>query len=184
VHLSRWVYLADFVVYPVAAALFVLAGMAFVEHPQSVLLAFAIGLAAWTLIEYLLHRFVFHRIAMIEQMHERHHAEPRELIGSPVWLSFIAFLVALVPLWLCLGFGLSGGAIAGLMMGYVWYASVHHAVHHWAIDDRSWLYAARMRHLRHHYGTPERNFGVTTAFWDYVFGTAPTSRRARPQMPT
>jgi sterol desaturase/sphingolipid hydroxylase (fatty acid hydroxylase superfamily) len=36
-----------------------------------------------------------------------------------------------------------------------------------------WPYAARMksRHLAHHYKDCNKNFGVTSSFWDIVFGT-------------
>ena len=35
-----------------------------------------------------------------------------------------------------------------------------------------WIQAMRDRHMRHHYRHKDREFGVTTGFWDYVFDTA------------
>ena len=182
--LSRWVYLADFILYPLSVAALVAAGLSSAVRPSVWTAAFIVALAAWTLIEYVLHRFVFHHFPMIEAMHENHHENPRAFIGSPVWLSLSIFAFGVFPpLWLGLGFDLTSAVVAGLMTGYLWYMVVHHAVHHWPIDERSWLYAARVRHLLHHYRSDQCSFGVTTGFWDYVFGTVPGPRRTKPQLP-
>ena len=47
---------------------------------------------------------------------------------------------------------------------------VHHATLHFAIQPGDVLYRARVRHMAHHY-RDGCNFGVTTGFWDIVFGT-------------
>jgi sterol desaturase/sphingolipid hydroxylase (fatty acid hydroxylase superfamily) len=52
---------------------------------------------------------------------------------------------------------------------------VHDAVHQWRLDHESFLYRAKLRHAAHHYGKQDGNFGVTTVFWDRVFGA--TCRR-------
>ena len=184
VQLSRWVYYADFVIYPLIVIGLTMGGLSMAERPSAWLAACLAALAAWTLIEYLLHRYVFHHVPIIERMHDAHHQNPRALIGSPVWLSFMIFAFGVFPtLWLAFGANLASAAGAGLVAGYLWYLVVHHAVHHWTIDERSWLYGARVRHLLHHYRSDQRSFGVTTGFWDYVFGTAPESQRAKPELP-
>ena len=181
--LSRRVYFADFVVYPLLVTALTASGLSMADRPSVWLASGMAGVAAWTLIEYLLHRYVFHHLPIIERMHEDHHADPRGLIGSPVWLSLMIYALGLFPaLWLALGANLASAVGAGLVAGYLWYLVVHHAVHHWAIDERSWLYGARIRHLMHHYRSDECSFGVTTGFWDYVFGTVP-ARRRKPQLP-
>jgi sterol desaturase/sphingolipid hydroxylase (fatty acid hydroxylase superfamily) len=53
---------------------------------------------------------------------------------------------------------------------YALYMFVHHATHHIAIQSGDVLYRARIRHMAHHY-RDGCNFGVTTGFWDTVFGT-------------
>jgi sterol desaturase/sphingolipid hydroxylase (fatty acid hydroxylase superfamily) len=40
------------------------------------------------------------------------------------------------------------------------------------VDHGSYFYAAKRRHALHHHVCPDQNFGVTTDFWDAVFGTA------------
>lgn len=48
---------------------------------------------------------------------------------------------------------------------------MHHASHHWRADS-GWLKQRKCWHALHHHHT-ERPvcFGVTTSFWDRVFGT-------------
>ncbi len=62
------------------------------------------------------------------------------------------------------------GFVTGALIGYAAYMIVHHATHHWRIEPGHWLYAARVRHMAHHYHD-EANFGIVTGFWDWVFGT-------------
>jgi len=184
VQLSRSVYFADFVVYPTLAGALTVGGLSIAPRPSAWLAAAIAGLAAWTLIEYLAHRYAFHRLPVIERMHHNHHEDPRALIGSPVWLSFMIFALGVFPtLWLALGATFATAVGAGLVVGYLWYLVVHHGVHHWNIDERSWLYAARMRHLLHHYRSDQCSFGVTTGFWDYVFGTVAAPKRTKPRLP-
>jgi len=170
---TKWGYYADFVVYPIAAL--VLTGLAF-GSPHSrflsvYLVCFVSGLAAWTLVEYVMHRFVFHAVPPIAQMHDRHHANPAAFIGTPSWLSLTAFVfVGLFPLWAIAGFEIATGAAAGLMIGFVWYIALHDAIHRWPLRRGSLLYKAKLRHAGHHAGR-YGNFGVTTDFWDRMLGT-------------
>jgi sterol desaturase/sphingolipid hydroxylase (fatty acid hydroxylase superfamily) len=172
--LSKAGYFADFVIYPpiVLALLLGLAVQAWSAWVSWSVACLA-GIATWTLIEYLVHRGVLHRVRVFAQMHEMHHESPTELIGSPTWLSLsIVCFGVLLPLWWGAGFAIAGGLTAGMMLGYLWYVTVHHAVHHWEVRPDSYLYRAKRRHLTHHYSRQPCNFGVSTGFWDHVFGTA------------
>lgn len=55
--------------------------------------------------------------------------------------------------------------IAGLLAGFVVYSSVHHRLH----QDRN--VAGLLSHHEAHHDRPDRNFGVTTRFWDRIFST-------------
>lgn len=173
--LSKAGYYADFVAYPVIVI--ALAAIEF-RPPESMqqvkwLIACAMGLAGWTLAEYFIHRFVFHQVPVIAQLHEMHHASPGALIGAPIWSSLSAFgFGVFVPLWWQAGFDIASGLTVGLTLGYLWYVFVHTAVHRWRLDPTSFLYQAKLRHAHHHHGKQDRNFGVTSDFWDHVFGTA------------
>jgi sterol desaturase/sphingolipid hydroxylase (fatty acid hydroxylase superfamily) len=130
------------------------------------------GLTGWTLIEYMLHRVVFHHAPILSQLHERHHESPEEFIGTPAWASLPLGLITVgMPSWVILGFGCGTAFTAGIFTGYLWYAFVHYAIHHWRPRRDSYFYRARLRHLRHHYRSKDSNFGVTTGLWDYIFGT-------------
>jgi sterol desaturase/sphingolipid hydroxylase (fatty acid hydroxylase superfamily) len=170
---TKWGYYADFVVYPIAVL--VLTGLA-LDSPHSRFLAvyfvsFLSGLAAWTLVEYAMHRFVFHALPPIAQMHDRHHADPGAFVGTPSWLSLPAFVLGvLIPLRTIADLEIATGLVAGLMIGLVWYVALHDAIHRWPLRRGDLLYKAKLRHAGHHAGR-HGNFGVTTGFWDRVLGT-------------
>jgi sterol desaturase/sphingolipid hydroxylase (fatty acid hydroxylase superfamily) len=166
-------YYADFVIY--AVLLLALAAFALRGSPsdQLVWLGAAIaGAASWTFVEYVMHRFVFHRIPLIVDLHHAHHESPRAYLGTPTWLSLLILgVLFFLPIWRLFTLNIAFGAISGLIMGWLWYGIVHHVIHHrrprrLAIA----LKAASHRHLRHH-AVAYANFGVTTPVWDYVFGT-------------
>ncbi|MFI5010935.1 MAG: sterol desaturase family protein [Hyphomicrobiales bacterium] len=172
--LSKAGYYADFVVYP----LLILGLLAFqlVEAGAWRYWAFMglalAGFAIWTLFEYLLHRHVLHKVPILHDMHEAHHADPSALVGTPSWLSSLLFLVgALLPAWWALGFTSASVLTAGMMFGYLCYVGVHHVTHHWRVLPGSFLYGLKHRHARHHFAKAPGNFGVTTPFWDIVFRT-------------
>ena len=174
--LSKTAYYADFVIY--AAAVLWLGWLACLAPgwPARLqwLALFASGMAGWTLLEYLLHRFVLHRVPVVAPMHDAHHRAPREFIGTPTWLTLgIFWLAVFVPVWRAWSFTAASGLMAGVMMGFLWYGILHHTVHHGRPRLLAWrLTACTRRHLRHHYSRQPVNFGVTTALWDHVFGTA------------
>ena len=130
-----------------------------------------LGLASWSAIEYGMHRFVFHGVEPFRRWHEEHHRRPAALIGTPALLSAIVigglvFLPALLleDLWT------SCSLTLGVLTGYFVYGIVHHAVHHWRCRN-AWLRNCRRLHALHHRAGSTGHFGVTSAFWDYVFGT-------------
>jgi sterol desaturase/sphingolipid hydroxylase (fatty acid hydroxylase superfamily) len=174
--LSRTAYYADFVVYAAIIAGLTLSASLQPDWALRAKWAAALlaGVAAWTLLEYLLHRFVLHRIPTFAEMHAVHHASPRAFVGTPTWVSLLILWSAIfLPAWRALSLNLASGLIAGVMLGFVWYGILHHIVHH----RRPRFLAVRLtecihRHLRHHYAQLPGNFGVTTQLWDRLFGTA------------
>jgi sterol desaturase/sphingolipid hydroxylase (fatty acid hydroxylase superfamily) len=178
---TKWGYYADFVIYPVAVL--VLTGLAFGSPHSRFLAVYCLcvlsGAAAWTLVEYMMHRFVFHAVPPIAQMHDRHHADPAAFIGTPSWLSVPAFVLgAFIPLRAIADVEIATGVAAGLMIGFVWYVALHDAIHRWPLRRGSLLYKAKLRHAGHHAGR-HGNFGVTTGFWDRVLGTVIAREEAR-----
>ena len=171
---SRAAYLADFALY--AAAVVALAAFLLLDGPRELLgqnAAFAlVGLACWTIIEYALHRFVLHGVEPFRRWHGEHHRRPTALICSPTVMSatLIATLVYLPALWLG-GLWRACAFTLGVLVGYLAYAVTHHAVHHWRADS-AWLKERKRWHGLHHHVERPVCCGVTTAFWDHVFGSA------------
>jgi sterol desaturase/sphingolipid hydroxylase (fatty acid hydroxylase superfamily) len=168
-------YFSEFLLFPplvLIAMLLAFRGSTAMQ-PAMWAVVYAGGVTGWTLIEYLLHRVLFHHAPILSQIHARHHHVPLDLIGTPAWASALVGLIAIAsPSWATLGFGLGTAATAGLATGYLWYVFVHYAIHHWRPRRHSYLYRARLRHARHHHLSENGNFGVTTGVWDQIFGTA------------
>jgi sterol desaturase/sphingolipid hydroxylase (fatty acid hydroxylase superfamily) len=135
----------------------------------------SIGAFAWTLGEYLMHRFAMHALkgrGLASREHLRHHAEYDSVLESWwfAWAGIVGVGVALSvnaakavgPVGICLGIGWVGG--------YGFYDWIHYRAHRrdiWHPYER-WV---RRHHFHHHFGRPVVNHGVTTPIWDLVFGT-------------
>jgi sterol desaturase/sphingolipid hydroxylase (fatty acid hydroxylase superfamily) len=52
-------------------------------------------------------------------------------------------------------------------------------VHHWAVRPDSYGFRLKRRHALHHYFDDHGNFGVSSGFWDKVFGTDINVKAAR-----
>lgn len=168
-------YLADFVLGGAASiALAVLLAHAAPPARHAEILAIALlGLAGWTFVEYLLHRFVLHGLQPFQAWHAEHHRRPRALLGTPVILS-AALITALVciPALVLSDLWRAFALTLGLLTGYLVYAVVHHATHHWSADSH-WLRQLKRHHALHHGpGMPAARYGVTSTLWDVVFRTS------------
>jgi sterol desaturase/sphingolipid hydroxylase (fatty acid hydroxylase superfamily) len=171
---SKVGYYADFFIYSTLVLVLVALSLRKGRPDQWVWLAAAVaGVVSWTLVEYLLHRFVLHRIPLIADLHRAHHAAPRAYVGTPTWASLLTLAaVSFVPVWRLISLNVAFGAISGVITGWLWYGIVHHVIHHRRPRRLAiYLRVAMHRHLLHHSPHASGNFGVTTAIWDYVFGT-------------
>jgi sterol desaturase/sphingolipid hydroxylase (fatty acid hydroxylase superfamily) len=139
------------------------------------LLFIFLGIVSWTFLEYVIHRFLGHKRrknGLVKKEHMRHHAEVhyfapmyKKLALTLAVFSVSTLLFGLLFTW-TIGFSFSLG-LAGM---YFLYEITHRRFH---IKDPLIRYGLRMRkhHFFHHFGNPKFNHGVTTAFWDRVFGT-------------
>lgn len=178
---SKAAYGADFALY--GAAVVLLAAFLLVAGPHGrwleIVVIAGLGLVSWTLIEYALHRFVMHGLQPFSRWHAEHHQRPTALICTPTILSamLIAALIFLPALVLS---GNLWGACAltfGVLVGYLAFSIMHHATHHWSADS-AWLQQRKRWHALHHHSIGQSGcFGVTSAFWDYVFGSARRQRK-------
>ena len=171
-------YLADFVLY--ALAIVALAALLWLDGPRQIapqLAALALfGLAAWTLVEYLLHRFVLHGLQPFSRWHTEHHDRPTALICSPTLFSAGLILgLVFLPSLFAVGLWRACALTLGIVTGYSVYALTHHATHHWHAGN-AWTRQLKRWHARHHSrNLPPGHYGVTSGFWDRVFGSAPHS---------
>ena len=179
---SKAGYYADFILFPL-----LIVGLGAREinsvHaiPYGWLFSLALGLLTWTIVEYGVHRFVLHAIEAVARLHEQHHATPGAYVGTPTWISLLCFaLGGFTPALILFGWEVASGATIGLLFGYLWYLLVHDAVHRWHLQRGSLFYRTKIHHARHHHAKVSGNFGVTSSFWDRVFGThiTPNIRRA------
>jgi dihydroceramide fatty acyl 2-hydroxylase len=150
-----------------------------------------VGYVLWTVLEYWLHRIVFHfepeeglgaRLHyIIHGVHHDHPNDPLRLVMPP------AVSVPLALLFFALFYGVLGpklapGVTAGFLAGYLVYDMTHFYVHHGQPHNRFARFL-RERHMRHHFQDDTRGFGVSAPYWDDVFRTAPRSRRAARREP-
>ena len=139
---------------------------------------FVAGVFLWTLFEYILHRFSFHfvprgRLTAIGAylIHGVHHAYPEDhrrwvtppALSLPIAAAlYFAFRIIFGPYVNPIG--------SGVALGYLLYDLTHWIIHRAPLTSKYGRFL-RTYHMQHHYSTPERRFGVSTPFWDYVFRT-------------
>jgi len=148
-------------------------------HPAFVILAILLGYLGWTLIEYFGHRYLFHwefpgkfgqRIHfLIHGVHHVHPNDPLRLVMPPL-LSAPIMLSAYLVTRLIFGAPLGYPFLMGFIIGYLLYDMVHYYVHHAEPTTKLGLTLRRL-HMLHHFRDPERSFGVSAPWWDYVFKT-------------
>jgi len=145
----------------------------------NIILLFIGGIAAWTLAEYILHRFVFHFKAKSEfgkkihfMFHGVHHDYPsdsKRLVMPPSVSIPLAILFFFI-FKLIFGDALMLPFFAGFILGYLFYDITHYAIHHFNMHSKFWL-AIKNHHMLHHYQDEYKGYGVSTPFWDLIFGT-------------
>jgi sterol desaturase/sphingolipid hydroxylase (fatty acid hydroxylase superfamily) len=154
--------------------------------PAYLVEGFLIGALGWTWVEYNIHRFFFHfcprnpwqeRIVFL--FHGVHHAQPRlktRLVMPPaVSVPLAALFLTLFYLLLGRLLGLPqwvGPVSSGFTLGYLTYDLMHYATHRLPMRWGFLKYLKR-HHMLHHYKTPDQRFGVSSPFWDWVYGTLP-----------
>lgn len=147
--------------------------------PFSMALAMLIaGPLLWTLVEYTLHRFLFHfqakgplgaRIVFI--FHGIHHEDPQDATRLVMPLVPGILYGSLLYLLFCSLFGnhWGEGLLAFFFLGYLCYDYIHYSIHHFVPKTAVGRYLRRS-HLIHHAHADFR-FGVSSPLWDILLGT-------------
>jgi sterol desaturase/sphingolipid hydroxylase (fatty acid hydroxylase superfamily) len=148
--------------------------------PWSNLFLFAVGLIVFTLAEYLIHRFAFHidtdtpaKERFQYLFHGIHHDFPRDKsrLAMPPVASILLASAFFAVYRIVMGYyGLP--FTAGFLAGYAAYLCVHYSVHAFR-PPRNMLKVLWTHHAIHHFQQPDAAFGVSSPFWDRIFGTMP-----------
>ncbi|HSE20752.1 MAG TPA: sterol desaturase family protein [Pyrinomonadaceae bacterium] len=153
-----------------------------------ILMLLVSGVFSWSLIEYGLHRFIFHYDAhsrlgrkLLYQVHLSHHENPTAT--NRIFASLFLSLPLAVAYWLVAwiitaSWAASSYLFIGMSAGYFVYEWLHFQCHHGQSHLRVLRYL-RKYHLLHHHKTPELRFGVTSPLFDLVFGTFRRAERTR-----
>ena len=133
----------------------------------------AVGLCAWTLLEYLLHRLMLHRVEPFKGWHLQHHLHPDVPMRTPVMFSLMLILpVAFLPILLHTHMGLAAAFSGGLLVGHLLQEIVHHRLHMPTHPASPWLATRWRDHDLHHHHDEHVAYGTLTGFWDGVCRTS------------
>ncbi|MCJ1475520.1 fatty acid alpha-hydroxylase [Lambiella insularis] len=142
-----------------------------------------LGLGLWTLVEYVMHRGLFHvdqylpdnRVGITTHflLHGIHHYLPMDklrLVMPPTL--FIALAIPFYKLahtvfyW---DWYVATAVFCGGIFGYIGYDLTHYFLHHRTLP--SYYRELKKHHLQHHFADHQNGFGVSSRFWDRIFGT-------------
>ena len=139
-------------------------------------LYFIIGLAVWTITEYIMHRFIFHYHPSSEFgkkmhfiFHGVHHDYPRDKkrlvlppsVSIPLATGFYFLFASFLPAQFLYAF------FPGFLVGYLIYDMLHYAMHHYNFKSGI-MKRVKQHHMLHHYNEPTKGFGVSSSLWDII----------------
>ena len=137
------------------------------------ILLFALGLFYGNLLEYFIHRYVFHKLGRKKGSIWRYHLKGHHVLAkkqnfvdlteSPVeTVGLVALLVIHAPLWF-----FSVPLLAGVYLYAIAFSFMHGMQHKHPEWTRKWM----KWHWDHHMANPNENYGVVAPWADWIFGT-------------
>jgi sterol desaturase/sphingolipid hydroxylase (fatty acid hydroxylase superfamily) len=154
------------------------------------LAAVAVATFIYPLVWYALHRWVLHSRWMFKvpvlaatwkRIHYDHHQDPNhlEVLFGALHTTLPTIGLATLPLGWAIGeaivpgsgFGAAMAAFATGLLTTCFYEFVHCIQHLAYKPRRKVLQDMKKRHMAHHFHDENGNFGITTFFWDKLFGT-------------
>jgi sterol desaturase/sphingolipid hydroxylase (fatty acid hydroxylase superfamily) len=166
--LNYWI---SFVSDPVTIGFFVIwEALVLRTNAGTLLVGYGSGLLSWSLVEYIGHRYLYHKAGSPAHYgHLTHHKLPMKLVALP-WFIITAIMTSA---WYVFAYYLQFPIVliylAGLLTGFVFYGVLHHFLHRINCKN-AWYEKLRSHHLTHHQ-IPNVNFGLTSPLWDYLFRT-------------
>ena len=152
------------------------------------LIAMAVASLLYPFVWYVLHRWVLHSRWMFKvpplaatwkRIHYDHHQDPNhlEVLFGALHTTLPTIAIATIPIGWAIGAHWDagfGGACAAFATGLVttcFYEFVH-CIQHLAYKPKSkGLAEMKRRHMAHHFHDENGNYGITSFFWDRLFGT-------------
>ncbi|CRK89267.1 CLUMA_CG003026, isoform A [Clunio marinus] len=143
------------------------------------------GVVLWTLVEYILHRFLFHMtvqnypnlVKIHFMLHGLHHKVPfdeQRLVFPPVPAAILSILlyqpIVLLNHFCGGNFYNSRLILAGGLIGYLCYDMIHFYIHHGSPTNK-YFYHLKRYHYNHHFVNHDKGFGISSPLWDGIFGT-------------
>ncbi|XP_032086975.1 fatty acid 2-hydroxylase [Thamnophis elegans] len=151
-------------------------------HKYCFPLLFILGIFTWSLVEYIIHRFLFHMnppannyylITLHFLVHGQHHKSPFDhtrLVFPPVPASLLFFPFYFLAQVVVPGeLGLS--ILSGGIVGYIIYDMMHYYLHYGSPKEGTYLYGLKTYHIKHHFEHQKAGFGISSRFWDRPFHT-------------
>jgi sterol desaturase/sphingolipid hydroxylase (fatty acid hydroxylase superfamily) len=139
-------------------------------RPGWTLSVLSAGAFTFSLVEYCLHRWLFHgSVPIFEQGHRRHHDRPVGDDSLPFFFAPLAILALAQVLGLIVPQAFALVFTGGFAAGYAAYGLSHTIIHRMRFHNAVLQRWAATHHVHHYH--PDCNFGVTTPFWDLVLRT-------------
>lgn len=141
---------------------------------------YPLGIFTWSLIEYVIHRFAFHfeskseggkRVVYAIHLIHHHYPNDEQRLFQPPLVNILLAVVFLGGGYLILGKN-AFIFIPGIINGYILYSFIHYSIHTFKPPFKFLQPLWRHHHL-HHHRFHTKAFGVSSPFWDLIFGTMP-----------
>lgn len=148
------------------------------QFRSSYILVFIIGLLSWSFVEYVFHRFLFHHVSkypfltkLVYLFHGIHHKYANTTNYIPFIQNVLFYGSGLLFIKL---FTNESGFVfyLGFLIAVMYQVYIHNLVH----EHQSKYFIKLQLHHSIHHRFPNYNFGVSTRFWDYLFGTLKTTK--------
>ena len=142
---------------------------------------YLVGILAWTLLEYSLHRWAFHfhvapddfdakmRLFMLHGYHHEFPNDKLRLVAPPLLSWPIAALVY-GGYWSLFGTEIALVLFGGTTAGYLAYDWAHYYTHHFSPKNPVGK-LIRRSHMVHHFKLFQLNMGISSPLWDWILGT-------------
>ncbi|MBK7862109.1 MAG: sterol desaturase family protein [Archangiaceae bacterium] len=138
-----------------------------------------VGWFAWQIMEYSLHKSLFHwegnspfTRRMHQILHGYHHDYPDDdqRLVMPIGASLPVIALIAGGLWLLHAPTFTLPFWAGMLFGYLWYDFTHWSTH-FRKPLTEWGKRMRSHHMAHHFAVPDKNYGISHMWLDRFAGT-------------